>query len=508
MKKVSGDTKRLLPWIAIAIFVAAILSGQAQAYSLPKDYHAYWNVSAQNPSDIAIGYSVSSNATLLLLSSPQYASYEMGNATGSLYNRTISGRGIAAMNVSAGSYRIVLVARYSSIYFNLTFIKSPIGTLRFLNLSRRYSYGSFLSNYSSVDFGWVATAPIGIEIPNGYNFTPANSTYYSHYNWYQDRGAYSINFTPSVPTAMAFYVNETPSLVDPLYLLNGSRHYAIGVDSYGLYNVSGQLVPYQIITDEIEGNASIASLYAYNQSPPANTSAYGAGLQLNVVLKVESNGKNYSYWLQDVADFNTSSGQYFYSANIWNYSAPYANLSDSTFGGNGKINTVYQANGNKHVSFYSSAYPKYVRQRLSASYPLNLGLIIKVNYSFGVPVVHFGYGSYGGPSFYDDVVIHAPSDSAHLLVTPYYRTASKNYYDSGLVFCGEGNWEVAQFSNTRANLWMYYDANGVMKPFPSAYTFGSTGEGAIGLAALPNASRALVTAGQPDYASMLYSPES
>lgn len=488
---------RLLPG---AFLLALMLAGQSGAYTLGLNHIAYWSVTTNGASTLAVSYNVSSAAALTLIPGSGYGAYINGSRTGAAYNGTIVGAGIIQINVSRGNYVLLVSPLHSSISYNLSLIQAPRGMIEFRTINGAYRRSMTLSNYSNIALNWVTGGPIGIGMPNGYNITPQNSVIYAQHTWTQNRGQYGISFYASRPTNVAFYVNATPTLVNPLNLTNTSRYHPIGVASYGLYNISGRLVPYQIKTDEIYGTAGITAISAYNASPPVNVSAYGASLQLNVAMNVESGTGNRTYWLQNVVEFNTSSGKYSFVDAIWNYSRVYTNVSSGTFTGKGSVLKANQ-------TFYAYSYPEFVRQMFITAYPLAIAPVIKVNYSYGIPVVHFGYMSAGRPFFYDDVMVHIPSNDAYLLVTPYYQAPTGNYYNAELVFCGASSSEVSTFRSLNATVWIYYDDNGRIRQFPSAYAFGEdTGEKATNLQTSQGSTFALVTLGTPNYSRVIYAP--
>ena len=254
----------------------------------------------------------------------------------------------------------------------------------------------------------------------------------------------------------------------------------MGVVSYGLYNVSGRLIPQPIETNLVEGSAMIYSLLSYNASPPDSASAYGASLQLNVLMKVFSGGRNYTYWLQEIRAFDTRNRTDFIYDNIWNNTVFGANMSSSTVSGPGKI---HSGEPDKYFSYSRSYYFYSPSAKVPYSMPLNVSPVIKVSIQNGNPVVSFGTSTASGDSYYESVTLQIPASSAYILVTPFYNTpnsAGKSgvRYDAEFVFAGEESDEISYFSRLNSSIWIYYaGSNGRLLPFPSAYTFGSdTGE--------------------------------
>ncbi len=274
--------------------------------------------------------------------------------------------------------------------------------------------------------------------------------------------------------------------------------------------MSGKLYPYQVRTNEIIGVANITSMTAYNQNPAVNSSVNGASLQLNVGLNTYVNNKLKVFWLQDVLDFNTSSDQYYLIDNIWNNTGPTSNISKSDVLGKGNVTVCQGCTGQ---SFYADTYPDYF---FNYTLPLSTELIIVENQTPSGTQVSFGYqilqnGTFGvsPPVFFDNVTIPGSSNST-LLTTPYYQTPGNgdffgNYYDSEFVFAGESNGADVHFNSLDSSVWMYYEHNGTLVPFPSVYTFGlSTAETASNLQTSPGENGALVTTGQQNLAEDIF----
>ncbi|MEM3839054.1 MAG: thermopsin [Candidatus Micrarchaeaceae archaeon] len=259
-------------------------------------------------------------------------------------------------------------------------------------------------------------------------------------------------------------------LLSPVYEVNSSTPVAVGAVSYGLVNVQYATGPYQVETNEVVGFSRIDSLLAYNMTPPANISAYGAAIQLNVVLNITGiNGNRYYYWLQNVDNLNTSNHTGFLIDNIWNMSEPNASLSSGTLSGYGNVSMV-----NSSDSFYA-----YSTNVSAYSYPLFFNPVIRVGISSGVPVVQMGYDQNGTYVFYDNITFNIPARKAYILVTPYYQTPTPanskydgNFYDAEMVIAGEGNAEVADFIDANATLWIGYLSGNSLVPFPVVGDFG------------------------------------
>lgn len=316
---------------------------------------------------------------------------------------------------------------------------------------------------------------------------------------------YSVFLISSVVFLFASH-SAGAALVNPVGGINSSVM-PVGIASYGLYNIPNDSGPYQIETNSIVGFARINSIHAYNASPPNGSSEYGATIQLNVVLNITGrNGADYSYWIQDVADLNTSNMTYTIGDNIWNMTSINGSVGNTTVSGIGitaPMNQTYNmsAPGPDFYVYFPNA-------SVSYRYPLYFIPIVNIKMAGGHPVAQIGYqGNGGADAFFDNVTFNISAENAYLLVTPYYETpapagglASGNFYDSELILAGEGSGEVSQFSGTNASLWMGYSDHGVLTPFPTVADFGSdTQEGAGGLSVGEQGGNITVAQGQINY---------
>ncbi|AWR94068.1 thermopsin [Acidianus brierleyi] len=294
--------------------------------------------------------------------------------------------------------------------------------------------------------------------------------------------AVGVSIYTLAENAIPFLENEMNSSYNPT-----------GIASYGIYNNSGELSEYTVKTHEILGFYNITSIKAYNST---FSDPYGASLQLNVVLQLITKNGNQSLWLQNVISFITNESTAFYVDNIWNDSAVNASINPSLISGNGSIN-IY--NGR---SYYAYATPYF-----SYNYPFAGYLIINTTNVKGGVEVTFGYVSVQNgflipPNviYYDRVFISVPNlVNSYILVDPNLLTGSENLYDAELVFGGQYNGEITNYTSLNANLALMYNNSGV-KTFPSVYTFGSdTAEAAGNLHVSLQNNNAIVTVGERDY---------
>jgi thermopsin len=272
-----------------------------------------------------------------------------------------------------------------------------------------------------------------------------------------------------------------------------------GIADYGEENESGHAVPYTILTKKVIGHAEIYSLGAYNGTQTL-ANPYGASLQLNIVLQINTTFGQRDYWLQDVADFITNSSSLFFTDNIWNFSLSTANMSAAYVSGLGKVSYY-----NITIEYYygCSTLP------MSYSFPLSFTLPISfsassdsVNVTFAYQILKNGQGSSAQNIVnYDTATINATGiTNSSIIISGYEQTPSNHYYDAELVFGGEFNGEVTTFTQMNSTLEMYYlMSNGdTITPY-SVYEFGSdTAEGAYNLETVVTNGVFTIVIGQPN----------
>ena len=253
-----------------------------------------------------------------------------------------------------------------------------------------------------------------------------------------------------------------------------------GIASYGITNQSGVDAPYSIASTDVIGVASISSISAYNSTAEsAGQNPSGATLQLNSVLVVdEKGGGTQVYWCQNTPDFVTSASEVALSDNVWNYSASgfLSNDSITSEGGGGYVST-FQQNGTTEY------YYAYVESNSSYSLPLGMVLLINATAEPGTgTLVQFGawmtantLGTGSRTDWFDNVTIHDPAATgAYFFTAGNYTTPLDTFFDTELVFGGEGGGEATSFTQLGANLGLFY-ANGTsdrMNVFPSYFSFG------------------------------------
>ncbi|MCY0860071.1 MAG: thermopsin [Sulfolobaceae archaeon] len=295
-----------------------------------------------------------------------------------------------------------------------------------------------------------------------------SSNYFGAIN-VSERGEYYVVFYNNVslsPSALRLFVGTTN--VAP-----------VGIADYGLKIVKGKVVPYIEKFNTVVGVAKILSISAYNSSPPKGVSPYGASLQLNVVLQVNTKTSSQQYWLQNIVVFNASNDVYYYLDNIWNLTENVSVLTNIT--GNGKVNGTE----GQYYYAYGTSYYHY-------TLPFTVYLITSItNVTPNSVKISFGYinGSefFEEPYFYDNVTIFIPNvTSAYLLVDGYNSTGGEFAYDAELVFGGMMSKEITDFTNTEAILYMFYFYNSSIIVPKALFPYGvNTAEASENLSTTP-----------------------
>jgi thermopsin len=322
-------------------------------------------------------------------------------------------------------------------------------------------------------------------------------------------GAYYLVFLDNQQTGSANVTFSTvtypftPFIAGPL-----SPPEPTGIASFGLYNVSGNAIPYSIQTASVIGTANISSIGAYNSSASTlNDTVSGATLQLNAELVAEGgNGSEQVYWAQDTPDFVTSQNQVSLNDNLWNNTDVSGFLSNSTVtSSNG--NSVFPTGSNASQAQYFYAYGT---NNFTYAEPVDLKLLLNesvisgqgILLNFGTQVLLNGTGGVAPIDWFDNVTISDPQvQKAYFSINGNDSTPIGSFYDAELVFCGEGNLEETNFTQMSSTLGLYYLNSSQYAPFPSYYSFGGdTGETADNLHVSYNGNGvASVSVGTPNY---------
>ncbi len=244
----------------------------------------------------------------------------------------------------------------------------------------------------------------------------------------------------------------------------------MGVTDYGI-GPNGH--PYVYTTSSFLGTIDISSLETYNSSQSPDP--YWMSFQLNVNLWIEDNGVLYDYWIQDVAQINTTTNYVDFLSNIWNYSSTLGHIYNSSVQGNG----IVTGNDTWYYDFASSNLPGN-----EIYLPASPTIELEVNASEGLndtPVVDFLYNDGYGWVTYDTAFFIFANHLNHqpvFLVDGYTYNPWGDFYDAELVACGVGSGYQTYDVNSGVELTLeYYNGNNYQE-ISNAYNFGSdTAEG-------------------------------
>ncbi|QGA53918.1 hypothetical protein GFS03_04670 [Sulfolobus sp. E5-1-F] len=188
--------------------------------------------------------------------------------------------------------------------------------------------------------------------------------------------------------------------------------------------------------------------------------------QLNVVLNYQYNGNTYALWVQDVAVYNTESGETYILDNIWNFTSPKANVNGLE--GNGGI--YYDSNSG--LLYYAYEAPNPTTLTLPATIQLFVSVSTNTN---GQPVIYFWYNDGNGWVNYDVVTVTNVFDASNVyfLVDGYTTTGNGLLYDAELVMGGPGGGLCANVFYSDVFFFLYYWNGHNYQEVRNAYNFGS-----------------------------------
>ncbi|MDP8023720.1 MAG: thermopsin family protease, partial [Conexivisphaerales archaeon] len=188
-----------------------------------------------------------------------------------------------------------------------------------------------LPGYETVFLNLTSNVPVDLYVMNEQEFVQFNETQvFNQYIFHESgtsvqgsvkaAGLVYLVIVNDISRSVAFvHLSYRLGAVDPFY--TSSPPVPTGIADYGIKNESGVIVPYEVFARSVTGFADIFKMKAYNSTPPANASAYGAGLQLNVMLQINSSSGTQNYWLQNVAGFTTNNDTAAFWENVWNSTA-------------------------------------------------------------------------------------------------------------------------------------------------------------------------------------------
>ncbi len=258
---------------------------------------------------------------------------------------------------------------------------------------------------------------------------------------------------------------------------NKENKLPIGIAAYGINLHNNNIIPDIIKTNEITGVAKINAIAA-----ESGDHYYGASLQLNVTLKVNSNKIRY-YFLQNVIVFNTAKKSISLNDSIYKTSKDHSIQihADQIKLGKGKIH-------NSNFPFINNNFYYYNGKMFDYSLPMNLVLSIAVKKENNGLLIDFAYNCKSKQNketkmiakTFDDVFLKVKDlKSFYILISPKIIKTKNgwNALDAEFVYGGEDNGKNAVFSSMSSQLNLFYKKNNNLQQFPFVLNFGcSTGE--------------------------------
>jgi len=259
---------------------------------------------------------------------------------------------------------------------------------------------------------------------------------------------------------VVFFDNATNSSVTINYYVF-ARPLATGIADYGLMVEGNTVQPYVEKAKAVIGVVKVNELYAFNSTPPAGVDEYGASIQLNVELQVNTLTGSQQLALQNFIDVYTNNFTAYIGDNVWNITPSLRGLLGLSF-----INVT----GKGWFAFPPENAYYYETNSFNLSPSSIIYLIINTSYTPQGPIIHFGYANGSGQVvWYDNVTAHIPGTlSAYILVD------GLNLTDAELVVAGEANGEATYFNRANVELAMFYQLpNGTWAPPKYLLPFGT-----------------------------------
>jgi len=261
---------------------------------------------------------------------------------------------------------------------------------------------------------------------------------------------------------VVFFNNVTDNNVTINYYVI-ARPVATGIADYGLMVEGNTVQPYVEKAKAVIGVVKINELAAFNSTPPAGVDKYGASIQLNVVLQVNTVTGSQQLWLQNVIDIYTNNYTAYIVDNVWNDTS--------------SISSLHNVTGNGEISFSPMGmYYGYATDYFDLSPSSIIYLIINTSYTPQGPIILFGYANGSGQVvWYDNVTVYIPETlSAYILIDGFNLTEGLSPYDAELVVTGESNGEATYFNTANVELAMFYQLpNGTWAPPKYLLPFGA-----------------------------------
>lgn len=243
----------------------------------------------------------------------------------------------------------------------------------------------------------------------------------------------------------------------------------MGIADYGVGPEGG----YEYATNSFVGTVTVASLLTNSSLSHPDT---GMSFQLNVNLEFSTSQGQYVYWIQDVAYIYTSWNWVEFFNNVWNSTAPRANMTTSGVSGNGEF-----ANNSIGVRFYYCR--PYTEGRslpgndMNLTYPTTIKLNVTswVNSSSGKPMVSFAYDDGYGFVTYDVVTFNVVglTSFSGFEVNGFNYNPSGSFCNAALILGGPSGGQQTTNIQSDVRLQLEYWNGHNYETVPNACNFGS-----------------------------------
>ena len=244
----------------------------------------------------------------------------------------------------------------------------------------------------------------------------------------------------------------------------------MGIADYGVGPSGG----YEYSTNSSIGSVTIDSLAVKNATGSTQMS-----IQLNVNLEFFNTNKPYVYWVQDVAEMDTSTNAIDFINNIWNSSAQDAAMSGTAVSGSGGV----YPSGEGSFYFDGAGFSQ-PGNNIDLAYPATVELRVNSSVSSAnEPTVTFEYDDGHGWQKYDSVAFTSARDltSFEGFVVDGLNYKPGGFFDSELTLGGPGSGSQTTDVQSDVALQLEYWNGHNYQVVTNAYNFGSdTAEGIQG----------------------------
>lgn len=243
----------------------------------------------------------------------------------------------------------------------------------------------------------------------------------------------------------------------------------MGLADYGVINPGLLETTYTYNTTSFLGGASINSLSTGSTNTSVNQQMT---FQFNINLAFCNGATLCVYWVQDVAYVNTFTNQIVFIDNVWNMSAPSANMQNSTVTGNG---TIGDSSGT--FFYYDPAASSLPGNYVNLNYPSNVQFMMNSTVNSGIPEVNFMYNDGYGWVTYDNVLFKFATDLSgdlgFVVSGNAYEPNGYTPYDAELTLGGPGGGSSTTDTQSNVNLTIQYWNGHNYQEISNAFNFGS-----------------------------------